>query len=137
MWIGGNKAGVLGFEGEFLYLYRRTGAGTDVVTQHALEIPTVFHVNFGQRSREGVTGYAIIGPVFTINLQTSLRSGLSTDNFNSGDIGVMAGGGIEFYRIGIEVRGNWGQKRVANSSSGDFQDLKNRSVEFVVKFRFN
>jgi hypothetical protein len=141
VWIGGNKPGPVGFVGEFLYLFRRTGVNTgaasDVLTQHALEIPTLFRINFGQGGSNGIAGYAVVGPVFTINLQTSLRSGLNTDNFSSGDIGIMAGGGFEAYRIGFEVRGNWGQKRVTNSANPDFQDLKNRSVEFVLKFRFN
>jgi hypothetical protein len=142
VWIGGNKPGPVGFVGEFLYLFRRTGVNTggpvsDVLTQHALEIPTLFRINFGQGSSNGIAGYAVVGPVFTINLQTSLRSGLNTDNFSSGDIGIMAGGGFEAYRIGVEVRGNWGQKRVTNSGFDNLQDLKNRSVEFVLKFRFN
>jgi len=142
VWIGGNKPGLVGFVGEFLYLFRRTGVtsgdANDVVTQHAIEIPTLFHINFGQGSSGGIAGYALVGPVFTINLQTSLRSGLSTDNFSSGDVGIMAGGGFEAYRIGFEVRGNWGQKRVVNDSNNpNLRDLKNRSVEFVLKFRFN
>ena len=33
-------------------------------------------------------------------------------NFNSADYGLMAGLGVEFYRIGIEGRGNWGFKSI-------------------------
>jgi hypothetical protein len=139
LWIGGNKGGVLGFTEEFLYVIRKLGPSSAEVTQHALELPSLFRINFGSRSTNGVAGYAVVGPVFTINVKTDVPAGLNADNFQSADIGVMAGGGIEAYRVGFEVRGNWGQKSITTSGTnvGQFVDAKNRSIEFVVKFRFN
>lgn len=137
LWVGGNKNGVVGFTGEFLYARKKTGAGTEEVTLDALEIPAVFHINVGSRSRNGVGGYALVGPVFTINVRKKLKSGLTGDNFSSADVGLMGGAGIEAYRVGFEVRGNWGFKTVTDSNSGVFQDAKTRSIEVLLKVRFN
>ena len=137
LWVGGNKNGLVGFTGEFLYVRRKLGPEGDELTQHALEIPAVFHINFGSHSREGVGGYVVLGPVFTINVKTTLANGVAGDNFSSADVGFIGGGGIEVYRVGIEVRGNWGFKTITNNNAGVFEDHKNRSVEILAKFRFN
>jgi hypothetical protein len=139
LWIGGNKNGVVGFTGEFNYLRRKAG-GTDSdndVTLQALEIPAVFHINFGSRSRNGVAGYGVLGPVFTINLKESIKNGVAGDNFNSADVGLMFGAGVEGYRVGLEIRANWGFKSVTNDDGGNFVDAKSRSVEVVGKVRLN
>jgi len=137
LWVGGNKNGNVGFVGEFLYALKKTGAGADEVKIHALEIPAVFHINFGSHSREGVSGRAIVGPVFTVNVKKTLKSGLTGDNFSSADVGLMAGAGIEAYRVAFEVRGNWGFKTVTDTGGGNFEDAKTRAIEVVLKFRFN
>jgi outer membrane protein with beta-barrel domain len=139
LWLGGSKGSVVSFTEEFLYVIRKLGPSSTEVTQHAVELPSLFRINFGARSTNGVAGYAVVGPVFTINVKTDVPAGLSADNFQSADIGVMAGGGIEAYRVGVEVRGNWGQKSITTSGTnvGQFVDAKNRSIELLVKFRFN
>jgi hypothetical protein len=139
LWIGGNKNGVVGFTGEFNYLRRKAGTDDEDndVTLQALQIPAVFHINIGSRSRNGFGGYGLIGPVFTINLKESIKEGVAGDNFNSADVGLMFGAGIEAYRIGFEVRANWGFKSVTNDDGGDFVDAKSRSVEMLVKVRLN
>ncbi|MEO8481276.1 MAG: outer membrane beta-barrel protein [Acidobacteriota bacterium] len=139
LWIGGNKNGLIGFTGEFVYLIRHFGAKGDPneVKANALEIPAVFHINFGQRSKNGIAAYAIVGPVFTINLKQKLViSDLDiSNNFSGADIGVIGGAGVEFYRVGIEARGNWGLRNI--SDSGDTNNLKTFTFELVGKFRFN
>jgi hypothetical protein len=137
LWVGGNKNGLIGFTGEFNYLMRRVGIeGTDdVYKSQVLEIPAVFHVNVGQRTRNGVMGYGLVGPVFSVNLKQKLNDVDVSDNFNGADVGVMAGAGIEAYRIGAEVRGNWGLRNI--SDSGDVSNSKTFSLEFLVKFRIN
>jgi outer membrane protein with beta-barrel domain len=137
LWIGGNKNGTVGFVGEFLWVRRKSGAGTDELTQQALEIPAVFHINFGSHARNGAQGYIVIGPAFTINVKESLKSGVTGNNFGSADIGIMFGAGFEVVRLAIEVRGNWGQKSISSDGGGSFVDAKTRSVEIVGKFRFN
>jgi hypothetical protein len=139
LWIGGNKNGIVGFTGEFNYLRRKAGT-TDTAndeTLQALQIPAVFHINIGSHSRNGVGGYGVLGPVFTINLKESLKNGVAGDNFNSADVGLMFGAGVEAYRVGVEVRANWGFKSVTNNGGGNFVDAKTRSVEVLGKVRIN
>lgn len=139
LWVGGNKNGLIGFTGEFVYLNRYFGEkGTDTeVRARAFEIPAVFHINVGSRSRNGVMGYGIVGPVFTINLKQKLvASDLDiSDNFNGADVGIIGGAGVEIYRFAIEGRGNWGLRNI--SDSGDTNDLKTFTFELLGKFRFN
>lgn len=131
IWIGGNRNGPVGVVGEFIYVSR----GDDDFKTRALQVPLVLHFNIGQRRRDSVSGYIVAGPSFTFNLtQESLGLDIS-DNFNDTDIGVVAGAGIEFFRIGIEGRGNWGLKNL--DKTGSFDDLKTFSFEFLGRFAFN
>ena len=141
LWVGGNKNGLIGFTGEFIYLFRKTDINGDAAGGElkfpAIEIPAVFHINFGSSDRNKAMGYALVGPVFTLNLKQKLDGEDidEDDEFRGADIGIMAGGGFEVFRIGVEVRGNWGLRNI--NQEGDLVDIKTRSVEFLVKFRFN
>ncbi len=146
-WIGGNMNGTLGFTGEFIYLIRKNdvdvdGDGiVDELSFPAVEIPAVFHVNFGAQNRSKGMFYLVGGPVFTINLSEKYKPGGEgesidiDDGFQGADIGVLAGAGFEIVRIAVEVRHNWGFRNIG--PEGDTLDLKTRSWEFLVKFRFN
>lgn len=131
LWIGGNRNGRVGFVGEFIYLVR----GDDDFRTKALQIPAVFHINFGSRSRNSVGGYLVVGPSFTINLKQELFGEDVSDNFNGADIGIIGGVGVEFFRIGVEGRGNWGLRSI--SSDGDVGDSKTFTFELLAKFAFN
>lgn len=135
LWVGGNKNGRVGFTGEFIYLIKKYELGESVSKQYALEIPAVFHINFGSSSRNNVGGYGILGPVFTINVKDKLTGGLAGDNFAGADIGVLAGVGVEVTRIGIEARGNWGLRNI--SDDGVTSEAKTFTFELLGKFRFN
>jgi hypothetical protein len=135
LWVGGNKNGLIGFTGEFIYLTRNVDQNGETLKTRALEIPAVFHVNVGSRSRNGVTVYGVAGPVFTINLKQTLADIDVSDNFNGADIGVIGGAGIELYRFAIEGRGNWGLRNI--SDEGDLSTAKTFSFELLGKFRFN
>ena len=55
LWVGGNKNGLIGFTGEFIYLTRKLeDPFGSVLKTTALEIPAVFHINVGSRSRNAV-----------------------------------------------------------------------------------
>jgi hypothetical protein len=131
LWVGGNRNGRVGFVGEFIYLVR----GDDEFRTKALQIPAVFHVNFGSRSRNNVGGYVVVGPSFTINLKQEAGGIDVSDDFNGADIGIIGGLGVEFFRIGLEGRGNWGLRSI--SSEGDVADSKTFTFEFLAKFAFN
>lgn len=133
VWVGGNKGGRVGFTGEFLYVIRKITEGNDEFKYNALEIPAVFHVNFGRGGPNDALGYALVGPVFSINLKQELNGIDVSEDFNGADIGVMVGGGVEFFRLAFEVRYNIGLRNI--SSEGEIGDLKSRQLEFVVKFR--
>jgi len=140
LWVGGNKGGRVGFTGEFIYVWKKfedPSAEVTEVKRQALEIPAVFHINFGSHTKSGALGYGIIGPVFTINVKDKLTGGLGNENFSSADIGIMAGAGFEVARIGIEGRGNWGMKSITDENDGALEDNKEFSFELVGKVRFN
>ncbi len=137
LWVGGNRNGRVGFVGEFIYLIRKEELGTETAKHQALEIPAVFHVNIGSRNKNGLLGYAVLGPVFTINVKNTLSGGLTGNNFSSADVGLIYGAGIEFARISVEGRMNQGFRSVTDNGGGAFQDSKERSFELLGKIRFN
>jgi hypothetical protein len=143
-WVGGNRNGRIGFVGEFIYLVRNGRAsdpenieGPVDVKFKVFELPAVFHINFGSRSRNSVGGFVVVGPVFSFNLGQEV-DGQSLDDdekFKGAEIGIIAGAGIEFFRIGIEGRGNWGLNSI--STEGDLEKVKTFTFELVGKFAFN
>lgn len=139
LWVGGNKGGTVGFTGEFIYRVNKieNSAGTVVADRKALQIPAVFHINFGKRTKNGAMGYALVGPVFTINVKENLSGGLAGENFAGADIGLLAGGGFEVARVGVELRGNWGFRTITPDNDGALEEKKDKGVELLFKVRFN
>jgi hypothetical protein len=135
VWVGGNRNGRIGFVGEFIYLTRKASEDDEDITFKVLEIPAVFHVNFGSRSRNSVGGYVVVGPVFAINLGQTIDGEDFDEGFGGADIGIIGGAGIEVYRIGIEARGNWGLRSI--SDEGDTTKIKTFTFELLGKFAFN
>lgn len=138
LWVGGNRNGTVGFTGEFIYLVKKEKLGEAEAKHVALEIPAVFHINFGKKkTKNGPLGYAVLGPVFTINVQDKLSGGLTGNNFQSANVGIMYGAGFEIARLAIEARMNQNLKQVTSNGGGVFADSKERVFEVVGKFRFN
>lgn len=135
VWVGGNRNGAVGLTGEFIYLIRKSDTPQGELEFPGLQIPAVLHINFGSRNRTGAMGYAVAGPVFTLNLKQTLNGVAISDNFNGADVGLMAGGGFEIVRIAVEVRGNWGFRSI--SDTGIISDTRTRSIEFLAKIRLN
>jgi hypothetical protein len=136
LWIGGNRNGRVGFTGEFIYVVRKAEdeAGNDYEFK-VFQIPAVFHINFGSRSRNSIGGYIVAGPSFAINLGEEINGADFGDDFSGADIGFIGGAGVEFFRIGIEGRGNWGLKSITDE--GEFADSKTFTFELLGKFAFN
>ena len=130
-WVGGNRNGTVGFTGEFNFITVKGEEGEG--TLKIFEIPAVFHINFGSRSRNSVGGYVVVGPAFSFNLN-DFTGGFGEDNFNSVDVGIIGGLGVEFFRIGIEGRGNWGMTSISKEGTGDIKTFK---FELLGKFAFN
>ena len=108
---------------------------------HSLEIPVLLRANLGSHSRNGFIVYPLVGPVVDIQLKSELNSIDVKKQFNGFDLGIMAGGGIEVARIGVEVRGNWGLRSLvsddAGATFGNLRDSNNFMVQIVGKIRFN
>ncbi len=135
IWFGGNRNGRVGFMGELSWMRLKETVGSVDATVSFLEIPAVFTINFGDRSREGARVYAVVGPVFDFKVGEQF-GGIDTEDFKGVDIGLLAGIGVEVNRIGVEVRGNWGMRNIA---AGDevVSDLKKFTLQILGKFRFN
>jgi hypothetical protein len=138
LWVGGNRDGRVGFVGEFIYLVKTIeGSGSTSAKRHALQIPAVFHFNFGSRNRNNAMGYGVLGPVFTLNVKEKLTGGFTGNNFAGADIGVAAGAGFEIARVGIEGRGNWSLRNISEEGTTTTTTGKEVTFELLGKFRFN
>jgi hypothetical protein len=143
IWFGGNRAGRVGVMGEVNYVtkgagYQDFGGGLKLTY---LEIPAVVRVNIGSRTREGTRFYGLAGPSFALLLRATdqypeLEDLDVTDDYDKFDIGIMAGGGVEVRRIGVEVRANWGLMQLYEPIEG-FEPIKNFQLQVVGKFRIN
>jgi hypothetical protein len=152
IWFGGNVNGAVGFMGEVSYVDKRisiddTGVDGDYLSTKYLEIPALIRINIGSRMRQGARVYGLVGPVFDFRLSSKLHifgedvpEADLENQFSSVDIGLMAGGGVEWNRLGFEVRGNWGMKQLATDEaieSGSVPSVKSTSIQILGKFRFN
>lgn len=135
LWVGGNKDGLVGFTGEFIYLIKNVDQAGQEFRTRALAIPALLRINGGSRQTGGAAAYAMVGPVFTMNLKQTLAGVDLGDNFSSADVGLIAGAGFEYFRLGVEARGNWGQRNI--STSGALSEAKTFGFELVGKIRFN
>ena len=111
LWFGGNRNGRVGFMGELDYVIKKVELQGMEEELHYLEIPAVLRVNMGSRSRSGASVYIIAGPVFDIRLKAK-TDGEEVDSpedlYEGLDIGILGGVGVEYKRIGFEVRNSWG-----------------------------
>ncbi len=136
IWFGGNRNGRVGFMGELSYIAQKIdfGGGFEATVKY-LEIPALFRINIGNKSRNGVSVYALAGPVFDFKVAEAF-DGVSTEDFKGVDIGIMFGGGVEVNRIGFEVRVNKGMRNIAQGDEV-VTDIKKTTLQIVGKFRFN
>jgi hypothetical protein len=143
IWFGGNRAGRVGVMGEANYVTKgareRDFDGALKITY--LEIPALVRVNIGSRTREGTRFYGLAGPAFAVKLTATLEDPDLDDldvseDYETFDIGIMAGGGVEVRRIGVEVRANWGLMQLFEPIEG-FEPVKNFQIQILGKFRIN
>src|SRR5262245_37826834 len=140
IWFGGNRGGRVGVMGELLYAKKKQeGSGlTGSTNLQYLEIPILLRVNIGSRSRNGISVYGLAGPVFDVNLKASLNGLDVKSKYQSLDLGVLFGGGIEITRFLVEGRFNKALRNVLDSSSaGSVTDIKTKSFAVLFGLRFN
>lgn len=142
IFFGGNRSGAIGVMGEVLYA--KKGAKYDAgvldvtVDSYYLEIPLMLRVNIGSSNRNsGAIVYAIGGPVADILLKSELNGVDVKSGYESLDLGVIGGAGVEISRVIVEARVNWGLKNVAKANGGSASDIKTRSFAVLAGLRFN
>jgi Outer membrane protein beta-barrel domain len=140
IWFGGNRGGRVGVMGEVLYAKKKQ-EGSDLTGSTSLqylEIPILARINIGSRSRNGISIYGLVGPVFDINLKASIGDRDVKSNYESLDFGLLGGVGIEITRFLVEGRFNQGLRNVLKSdNAAAFGDIKTRSFAVLFGFRFN
>ena len=138
IFFGGNRPGTIGVMGEILYAKRgQEQAGQTKIDLHYLEIPILVRINAGSQSLSGVSVYGLVGPVFDILLKGEQNGVNVKKNYESLDLGVLVGAGVEITRFLIEGRYNIGVKNVLKSTGGASSDVKSRTFAVLVGVRFN
>jgi hypothetical protein len=138
IFFGGNRTGAIGVMGELLYARKTIGEDPFQTKLHFLEIPILLRVNIGSSSVNGLSFYGLLGPVFDIKFKEALEGvGDIDDNYESFDLGIIAGGGVEFLRFIAEARYNWGLRNIQGGDLADFQEIKTRTFMILFGFRIN
>jgi hypothetical protein len=138
IFFGGNRNGVVGVMGEILYAKKGFELSGNTTDLYYLEIPILLRVNVGSSNKnKGVIGYLLVGPAFDVNLKAQQNGIDVKDNYESLDIGILGGGGVEISRIILEARYNWGLMNVLKVTGILPDDLKSQSFAFLFGVRFN
>ncbi len=139
LFFGGNRTGTVGVMGDLLYAKKgsKNASGTTTVDLHYIEIPILLRVNVGSRSRSSISVYGLAGPVFDILLKGEQGNLDVKSNYESLDLGVLVGAGIEVTRFLVEGRYNIGMKNVLKGGGGTASDIKSRSFAVLFGLRFN
>lgn len=139
LWFGGNRQGVVGVMGEIMYAKKsaKASVGTTTFDNYYLEIPILARINIGTESRNGISVYGLVGPAFDILLKAKQNDFDIKDNYESLDIGLIIGGGIEITRLLIELQYNKGLRNVAKGSGASFTEIKTHSFAIMAGVRFN
>jgi hypothetical protein len=139
IWFGGNRGGTVGVMGEILYAKKKqqVAGTTGSTTLSYLEIPILLRINIGSQSREGISVYGLVGPVADINLKADFNGVDVKKSYESLDLGILFGGGIEITRVLIEARYNKGLRNVLSSTGSLAQDIKTHSFALLFGVRFN
>jgi hypothetical protein len=138
IWFGGNRGGTVGVMGEILYAKKKQSiAGFTGTTLQYLEIPILMRINVGSRSRNGVSVYGLVGPVFDINLKAKQGNLDVKSNYESLDLGILGGVGIEITRFIVEGRYNKGLRNVLKGGGANITEIKTHSFALLFGVRFN
>ena len=145
LFVGGNRDGVVGFQGEFNWVRKETtffdsGVEIGTVKLDYLQVPMLLRINAGTKSKNGFALYGLAGPSFEVKLRdeiTGFGGGSTSDySFENIDVGLMFGGGVEISRFIIEGRYSKGLRSV-NKNFKDVTELKVNSFAALVGIRFN
>jgi len=137
IFFGGNRPGTVGVMGE-VNLLAKSGEsedGMDTATIYYLQVPLLLRINGGSRSRSGVSVYGIAGPAVDLKIGEDLGNISDTDEFESVDIGLVLGAGVELARFIIEGRYEKGLRNIYSDADG--VEVKTQTFAILVGVRFN
>ena len=142
-WVGVNRDGLLGLTGELSYVTKRLSVTYGTIPplrskSEYVEVPVLLRINIGARSGSKPSLYFVAGPVFDINFGGQEDG--EDDSYESTDIGLMVGAGLEVNRVGIEGRYSWGLQSALSPAAATlrgFGSAKLNTLQIVGKFRFN
>lgn len=151
IFFGGNRDGRAGLQGELSYVTKKVKVtGTDdeeVFSQDLknkyLQIPILLRINTGSRSNNGPCLFFLVGPTFDIKLSDNAEDAFGQgfdDVYEGVEYGIMAGGGFEVARVGVQVRYVWGLNNIFGTDKAienGFGDAKFNSLQITGIFRIN
>jgi hypothetical protein len=137
-WIAGvfaasSPARTLGWMGE-LNIVRKSqlcGCGQLQVDLYYLQIPALVRVN---RRMDAIALYGVAGPALELKIGEQKGTNLIRE-YSKVDVSFMAGGGVEFGNLIVEVRGGWGLRTIAASFQEQFK-VTAQTAAFLVGYRF-
>lgn len=95
-------------------------------------------MNIGSANKnKGAIVYGLGGPVFDILLQSKLAGVDVKSKYESLDMGILIGAGVEVSRFLSEGRYNIGLKNVLKASGAGSTDVKSKSFAVLAGVRFN
>ncbi len=140
VFLGSPRNHVVGIQTEFNFMQKK-GAGTTIpgnVEINYLDIPLLLRLGGGAQSMKGGAFYVVVGPVFDIKLSESVTGvNLANSSFETFDMGVAAGAGVEITRFIIEGRYQQGFRRIVTSNLLDTSKVTTKSFSILFGFRFN
>jgi len=151
IFFGGNRDGRAGLQGEVSYLEKKINAsGIDDdgafdihLKNKYIQIPVLLRINTGSRSNNGPCLFFLVGPSFDIKISDNagdvFGSGLD-DLYEGVEYGIMAGGGFEVARFGVQVRYTWGLNNIFGTDAAvanGFESTKFNVLQITGIFRIN
>ena len=132
LFLGGNRTGTVGVMGEINFIQKRA-SGFEI---NYVQLPVLLRVNIGSKSKGGVSVYGIGGPALDIKINDDVTGIDLDDAFESVDVEIIAGAGIELSRFIIEGRYTWGLRQV-NKQFSEVDEIKTRAAAILFGIRFN
>ena len=132
LFLGGNRTGTVGVMGEINFIQKRS-AGFEI---NYVQLPVLLRVNIGSKSKSGVIVYGIGGPALDVKINDDVTGIDLDDAFESVDVEMIAGAGIELSRFIIEGRYTWGLRQV-NKRFSEVDEIRTRAAAILFGIRFN
>jgi hypothetical protein len=136
LFFGGNRDGVIGLQGEINWIRKQAELGVRDIRIDYIQIPALLRLNVGSGSPNGFALYGIAGPAVEFKIADEVEGFTLDDGFESADVSLVFGGGLEVARIIVEGRYTKGFRRI-NNLFEDFAEIKSQSFTLLFGVRFN